>query len=335
MSSDHHPGAFETYRETFADLYDVQEVAHRGLKNFRSSTRGVRFGSSVLARARSVGQTFIRDAARIRKSGLEHVSVVVNLAEGRGDFDGHSVRAEAGSVQFRDLSRPSGSRTDSIDLINLIVARHMVPASLLNRSLHGRSLPANSPGGRLVASHLKTLAEVGPELTEEEGISAVEATFVIAERFLGGPGIPTHHQGEAILRTVRRRAMHIFDTLPNASIDDVAREIGVSRSSLYRAFADMGGVMTYVRNRRLDRAYAMLRSGAGGHSTAIEAAARASGFLSRTRFKSAFRARFGFDAGEIAPSSLTRADAMGRASGLVDSAAHDVFIDWLRVGEVA
>lgn len=337
VSSDTQPDAFDTYRESLADVYDVRDVANGGSAGFTSLTRMIRFGPSVLARARSVGQTFVRDARLARRSGLDHVSIIVDLSDGAGDFDGKSAKSGSGSVQFRDLARPSASIAGTVDLVNLVVPRHILPSWLLRRCFHGFTLAGRTAGARLIASHLRTLAEVAGEMTEEEGIAAVEATFVIAERFVGHRQTIAPLHSEAIQRTIRRRAMQLFDSasLPrSASVADVAEAIGISRSGLYRAFEPMGGVIAYVRHRRLDRVYATLRAPAGKPYSIDELAWR-HGFTDGSQLARAFHKRFGCRPHEIRPSVLEDRNGSGiNVHGEIDRAAHDVAIDWLRVGEL-
>lgn len=338
VSSDLQAGALETYRASMTDLYEVGDVGAASDRPFWNRSTVFRFGSSVLGRGQSVGQRFDRDADRIRRSGLDHVSVVVNLSDGVGEFDGQSAIMGAGSVQFRDLARPSRSRTGEVDILNLMCPRDIVPGWFLAQPFHGLTLAGDSPGGRLIASHLSTLALVGHKISEDQGIAAVDATFVIAERFLGGDTRPTPLQHDAIQRTIRRRAIQMFDAAltrgQTPDVGQVATAVGVSRSSLYRAFADMGGVQTYLRNRRLDRLYAALRSGEANRTTLAETVRR-NGFGSIARFEREFRARFGFPPGEVAPSSRGQvaADTTGPDPAPLDFAAHDIVIDWLRVGE--
>lgn len=336
VSSDDQADAFEIYRDSLRDIYEATEVADNGRTGFINKARATRFGASVIGRGRSVAQTFVRTPATVRQSGLDHVSVVVNMTSSAGDFDGHNVSSSAASVQFRDLSKPSSSRSEIIDVVNVMAPRHLVPSWLLGRRFHGLTLPGDSAGGRLVASHLLTLSDVSDQLSEEEGEAAVEAIFVIAERFLGHASEPSPMQTDAIQRTIRRRAVHVFDTLSHRSqpsVEDVAKAIGVSRSSLYRAFEPMGGVLTYVRHRRLARVYAALRIG-GPQPVSLDVLATQQGFASAAQLSTAFRERFGFAPQDVSPYTPTRPRVGGGGpADDRDSAAHDVVIDWLRVGE--
>lgn len=334
LSSDGRPDAFEGYRQSIADLYDVSDVAAGGATGFSSRTTAYRFGTSSIAKARSVPQTLTRGPEQIGRSGVDHISVILNRTATIGDCDGRNVEATAGSVQFRDLARPSASRSEGIDVINLLVPRTSLPSWMAGRGLHGLVLPAASAGERLVSSHLRTLYDVAADLSEDEGVAAIEATFVIAERFLGQVGTVSPLQTEAIHRTIRQRALRLVDAqLARGPIETVwiARMLGVSRSSLYRAFETTGGVQACILRRRLDRAYVTIRMHQGTLPLLADIAVQ-HGFTSEAAFVRAFRERFG-----VRPDGVPRwvaADhgppTLPNPRGVYDRAAHEVIMDWLR-----
>lgn len=337
VSSEHQPDAFEIYRDSFTELGEVRDVAGDGRTGFISRTQAHLFGPSIIARAHSSTQTLAREAQHIRRSGIDHISVIVNMIDTVGDCDGQTIRAEAGSVQFRDLSRPSVASMPAIDMVTLMVPRTIVPGWLLSRGLHGLVLPGSSAGGRLVASHLLTLSDVAGELSEAEGAAGIEAAFVIAERFLGHQRSVTPGHADAIHRTIRERAMALLDSQPaNArwSAATVAVAIGVSRTSLYRAFESTGGVRTYVLRRRLARAYASLR-GRRGLSPSVERIGQQNGFPDRRTFVQAFRSQFGLSPDDVAPSDARRDVTETGQAAPAARAMHDVVTDWIRTGEAA
>ena len=317
-----------------ADLYDVSEVAASGATGFSSCTTAFRFGTGSIAWARSVPQTLTRGPEQIGRSGIDHISVIINRTRTVGDCDGRNLDAAAGTVQFRDLSRPSTSRSEGIDVIKLLVPRTSLPSWLAGRGLHGLVLPAASAGERLVSSHLRTLCDVAADLSEDEGVAAMEATFVIAERFLGKAGAVSPLQTEAIHRTIRQRTMRLIDAqLSRGPVETVwiARALGVSRSSLYRAFETTGGVQASIQRRRLDRAHVAIRMHQGPLVPLAEIAMQ-QGFTSEAVFIRAFRERF-----DIRPDEVPRWVATGpgpadrpNAPGVYDRAAHEVIMDWLR-----
>jgi AraC-like DNA-binding protein len=337
VSSERQPDAFEIYRDSFLDLGEVRDVAHNGRAGFSSQTRAHLFGPAIIARARSSAQTLAREAEHIRRSGIDHISVIVNLTDTIGDCDGQTLRSEAGSVQFRDLSRPSTASMPGIDMVTVMIPRAAVPSWLLSRGIHGLVLPGSSAGGRLVASHLLTMADVAGELSEAEGSAGIEAAFVIAERFLGHQRSVTPGHADAIHRTIRERAMALLDSrAPDArwSAATVAVAIGVSRTSLYRAFESTGGVRTYVLRRRLARAYAALR-GRRGRSPSVELIGQRNGFPDRRSFVQAFKGQFGMSPDDVAPSEVRLDLSVGGQAAPTTRAMHDVLADWIRIGEAA
>lgn len=337
VSSERQPDAFEIYRDSFTELGEVRDVADNGRSGFSSQTRAYLFGPMIIARARSSAQTLAREAEHIRRSGIDHISVIVNLVDTVGDCDGKTLRAEAGSVQFRDLSRPSIAAMPGIDMVTVMIPRAAVPGWLLARGIHGLVLPGSSAGGRLVASHLLTMTEVAGELSEAEGSAGIEAAFVIAERFLGHQRSVAPGHADAIHRTIRERAMALLDSRsPDArwSAATVAVAIGVSRTALYRAFENTGGVRTYVLRRRLARAYAALR-GRHGLSPSVELIGQRNGFPDRRSFVQAFRDQFGVSPDDIAPSDARLDISPAGREAASARAMHDVVADWIRTGEAA
>lgn len=336
VSSERQPDAFEIYRDSFTELGEVRDVADNGRTGFSSETRAHLFGPSIIARARSSTQTLAREAEHIRRSGIDHISVIVNLTDTIGDCDGQTLRAEPGSVQFRDLSRPSVASMSAINMVTVMVPRAAVPGWLLSRGIHGLVLPGSSAGGRLVASHLLTMTDVADQLGDAEGSAGIEAAFVIAERFLGHQRSVTPGHADAIHRTIRERAMALLDARPpdsKWSAATVAVAIGVSRTSLYRAFETTGGVRTYVLRRRLARAYAALR-GRRGLSPSVELIGQRNGFPDRRTFVQAFKGQFGMSPDDVAPSDMRSRSPAGQTASSA-RAMHDVLADWIRMGEAA
>lgn len=329
--SDGSPDAFDGYRQSLADLYDVTDSAAVAV-GFSSRTKAFGFGNSSLGWGRSVAQTLTRGPDQIVRSGIDHISLIINRSGTVGDCDGRTVDAAAGAVQFRDMSRPSASRVDGIDTLHLMVPRTSLPSWMPGRGLHGLVLPPTSAGARLVTSHLQTLFDVAPDLTEDEGIAAIEATFVIAERFMGKPGMLTPPQMEAVYRTLRQRAVRFIDTqlsLGPVETIRIARALGVSRSSLYRAFEATGGVQACILGRRLDRVYLALRLYHGTPSSLADIAEQY-GFTNEAAFIRVFRDRFGFRPDGVPRWVPAGAGSLSKVQGVYDGAAHEVVLDWLR-----
>lgn len=95
----------------------------------------------------------------------------------------------------------------------------------------------------------------------------------------------------------------------NLTPDRLCRELGMSRSHLYRIFEPVGGVSNYIRRRRLAKTHDVLRDQTEGRS--ISTVAETWGFTDPSSFSRMFRREFGVTPKEArlegwlgAPSSL-------------------------------
>lgn len=77
----------------------------------------------------------------------------------------------------------------------------------------------------------------------------------------------------------------------NLTPDKLCRELGVSRSSLYRAFEPVGGISNYIRRKRLLRTRDILAD-SSDHRT-IADVAEALGFIDPSGYSRMFRKEFG------------------------------------------
>lgn len=322
------PGAFDVYRQAIGDLYEVADVSAVDALAFNNQTSITLFERGAIGRGRSGPQTLRRPTSLIRRSSIDSINLFLSLSNLVGDCDGRTVGSGPGGVHFRDFSRPSVSRVDRVDVVTLTVTRAQVPAWMLEGDIHGMTLPAGEAVSRLLAGHLATLSDVASGLTHEEGEAAIEAAFLIAGRGVGRFTTASAGQTEAVFRTVRIRASQVIERRlldPGLTPDVIAAATGASRSTLYRAFVDYGGVQRRIQTLRLDRARDALRLRTGRHPTVSEVAYQ-HGFTSEAHFSRAFRDRFGHSPRETAGAFV---------AGLVPKAMrrpvyrYDEWLDWL------
>jgi AraC-like DNA-binding protein len=332
VSTDTLPDAFERYVVGMADLYEVSGVSDHDRRHFYNRTRSALTESGVIGQGRSVRQTLSRGAATLRRSDLDGLNLLINNTAVVGDADGRDVRAAPGAIQFRDLSRPSASRADLIDVVSLLAPRAVAPPSLISKDAHGLVIPPDQPGARLLQAHLTSLIELVESLSEEEIETAIQAALLIAVRITGLEIAIPGPEMTALQRTVRRAAGDYIESRLNAlepdiDNDAVARAAGVSRATLYRAFDAEGGVNRYVQDRRLHHARRALRRRMGPSPT-IADIANQHGFASPTHFSRQFRACFGYSPSEVEPPQVPRDISL--SDGPI---RHDVLVDWLKTLE--
>lgn len=89
-------------------------------------------------------------------------------------------------------------------------------------------------------------------------------------------------------------AKHLAD--PALTPDLLCREIGVSRSRLYRIFEPVGGISTYIRHERLRKTRDILADSSDGRS--ISTIAEQWGFMDPSAYSRMFKREFGISPGE-------------------------------------
>ena len=323
------PDAFERYMAGMAELYEVSGVSEEDRRNFYNITRTTLNPSGAIGHGRSVQQTLGRGPATLRRSDIDGVNLMINRTAVVGDCDGRPVNAQPGALQFRDMSRVSRSRLDSVDVMTLLVPRHLVPLTLLRPDVHGLVLPPDEPGVRLITIHMSTLIELAETLSESELETGVQALLLIAARVAGAAVSIEGPELAALQGAVRRAAAEYVEGRIQAmelpiNIDAVANAGGVSRATLYRAFDGEGGVNRYIQDRRLHHARSALRRRRGPRPTIAETS-HDYGFASPNHFSRLFRTRYGYS-----PSEVGRADAptgMSMSSGTI---RHDLLVDWFK-----
>ncbi|GAA0622673.1 hypothetical protein GCM10009422_18310 [Brevundimonas kwangchunensis] len=323
------PDAFDRYLVGMAGFYEVSGVSETDRNAFFNRSRSTISRAGMIGRGHSVRQTLSRGLSTLRSSDVDGLNLIVNGAAVVGDADGRDVRAAPGAVQFRDLGRQAASRLDRVDLTVLVVPRTTAPPVLLAREVHGLVIPPDQPGARLLRNHLSSLEGLAADLPDEQLETGIQALLLIALRLIGGTASPAPEPvAAALYRTVRTVvARHVDSRIaagaPAPDSLALARAAGVSRATLYRAFDAEGGVVRYIRERRLHHARTALRL-RHERSETIASIAERFGFASATHFSRQFRERFGYLPSEVAPPVVPVGIAMSQGP-----IRHDLLVEWL------
>lgn len=155
-------------------------------------------------------------------------------------------------------------------------------------------------------------------MTEEEARQSLEPTLALLANALNG-GVDTMDGAASVALSLLSRARLVIEQNLQGSItvDDLCRELALSRATLYRLFEPMGGVRAYLQERRLRRSAEDLTSPLHSKRHIYEIAFDW-GFGSEAHFSRAFKRRFGVspsDARQGALSLRTLRMATGTETG--------------------
>lgn len=242
-----------------------------------------------------------RTSTRIIEDRHDGISVQLAISgASRGEAAGRKVESNAGTIMVLDFGQPFCM----VDLEERSIINVSIPRVLLARyvddvrAIHGLVLDAEASA--LLAAHLQALA---PRLKRLPVHSALVLGDIILQLFLIAIGYnpkaittPPSDRRTALVG----RAKRIIDS--RLGSEDLTPEwlmakLNVSRSELYAALDQFGGVARFIWRRRLDGAHAALID---PHDTRrIGAIAFAFGFSSEAHFARAFRTAFGNTATEV------------------------------------
>jgi AraC-like DNA-binding protein len=321
------PDAFERYVVGMADIYEVSGVSEHDRLNFFNASRSTLSAVGGVGEGRSVRQTLARGPAMLRRSEVDGLNLLINTTATVGECDGRTVKAEPGALQFRDMSRLTASRLDSVDLMSIMIPRNLAPPSLLGPAMHGVALPPTTSGVRLVRAHMRALLDEAEHLPDVALDTAIQALLLLAGRVAGVETPIGTPELSSLQGTVRRSAVDYIERRLLAGdiafdIDLLSPSVGVSRATLYRAFDGDGGVNRYIQDRRLHHARLALQR--RKEVQTITEIAYDHGFASPNHFSRLFRARYGYPPSEIevqkAKHDVTMSDGPIR---------HDLLSAWL------
>ncbi|GJD72782.1 hypothetical protein CFIICLFH_1005 [Methylobacterium goesingense] len=323
------PESFGAYHDLYAAGSTVSRIGDR----FEATLLGRRAAGLLLFDRQIVGAVHQREVPRVRRDEHEHINIQV-LRSGRmlaGAPGNERVLASGDTVLF-DTTLPQRTVLYDADYVTVSLARDVVEEAVPNiRSLHGCILPrATFPALAEAVFSLARGTFGTPDVTR--GGSRLLAELL---RPAGDPSSwperswPERSWPEDVdddLDAARRlRALLFIDAnlgQRNLDVNAVASGSGLSRSSLYRAFAPVGGVAQEIIRRRVARLRSAILSQGG--DVRISTLMWRFGFSTPSHGSRAFKGAYG-----LAPAQL-RNEVRAPQRGVVDDLVPDCLRSWFQ-----
>ncbi|MFK0684357.1 helix-turn-helix domain-containing protein [Ochrobactrum sp. BD67] len=283
------------WREATRPFFDTSPVAQKSQEPLEGTISSRLFGSMVIGSASFNSQRYNRDHRTIVHSGLEYYLIqLFTSGKMNGDFNGFSVQADVGDICFLDLTKVFKSEVDAGSRLSLAVSRRDLEKAVGPRSLHGVVLRGDKPMTRLIATCLKGILSLERSLSPEEVQASEEAIIALLAGALKGHVFESMEDYPSMPVALRQRVLAFIDQnigAPDLSPELIQQKLRVSRSHLYRAFAEDGGVAKIIRDRRLDEAFRELTK-PSKRPRSVSQIAFSLGFSSGNQLLRGFRARF-------------------------------------------
>ncbi|WP_186207434.1 helix-turn-helix domain-containing protein [Burkholderia gladioli] len=233
-----------------------------------------------------------RTSTRIRGDQQDFLSFSLQL-DGHVGLQSHGSACikRPGELYVLDFARPFERTISSGSELSLTVPRDLLPAGADGR--HGHSLEQGTAS--LLMHYLLQLYGTVPQLTTRDAPHIVQATLHLLTATLQ-PERPPMDAAERPIQSAQRdrvrRYIEAHLLQPHLTADRICRDMGISRATLYRLFAETGGIMREIRRRRLVRVHEVLAA-ISGTSERVRDVAYRHGFTDEKYFARIFKAQFG------------------------------------------
>ena len=309
----------------------VVELAEpdRSEDGFAAEIKAWDLGRIALTRSSTPAGAFHRSARHVRNSSLDHWCFMAVKTGAIQTFGGNATRvAEPGSLFVKSLHTPVEGAMLETTCLSIYVPRDFCRERVAAIDAADETVMASGLG-RLLASYIVNLDRQLRWLGSDEIPGVLAATRAMIDACIA----PTTDRIAAALTpinaTLLERARETVQNnlmSPTLGVDSICRDLGISRSRLYRLFEDLGGVVHYIRSRRLLDAHRVLSAGTDSRPIVEIAAER--DFLDPADFSRAFKREFGYSPREAR--LQTRSPAQHAAVFPADPEHEESFGDLLR-----
>jgi len=267
--------------------------------------RSYRIGETILGEYALSGNIIRRSLAQ-HSAGREEMLVLRLHRSGstKGTMDGKDFRMRPDRLTLFDFNQPIHADTAHVDYISF-----MAPYSLVgfDPSVHPRFLQISlsTPVGRMLQSNLELMVTQVPTASVEQatalsdGMCALLQSLVIKD-------LPRESMQNRLVHAREiavRRYIEVNLKSPALDADDICRSVGLSRTVLYRMFAEKGGVRRAITNLRLERVRKDLATSEPTRGV-IGKVARHWGFRDQAHFTKLFRKTTGLVPGDVIGTDL-------------------------------
>lgn len=238
---------FEAFRAAHEPIVDIGPIAD-AQTSFAVTQRTWPLGRLVLTTTHLPRKGHPVRWRHLRKGVLDHWYVV--LPCGTDGVPPATLRSKVPPL-IHSLARPLDTQIADDAALTLFVPRDFLAGSCLDTLL---DVPLDNGLGALLGDLMLALDRRLPLVEPHELDCITEA----ARSFLDACAIPSRGRlaearapiDLALLERARRQIRFRL-TEPGLSPDTICRDLGVSRSRLYRLFEPLGGISAYIRRQRL------------------------------------------------------------------------------------
>ncbi len=302
---------FAAWQQHVAPLYEVRMPDGVNAADGFAVTQKVWNLHGMLLIEQSVPSfSYERTAEKVRFSPIDHWQISF-LRRGRTwtSVDGRVAENEPGMINIRSFGYPFRGRALATEVVLLIIpvdqfaALGGMPEACNNATLGGYR-------AKLLIDFVSTIQAGLDHITSEdlpELRDALRQLVFDSIAPLVRESDTSEHNASLGLMTKARRFIQKNLLSRELTPDALSKELAVSRTHLYQLFEGSGGVLSYIRQKRLLAAYEMLAD--ASENRKVSDIAQLFGFDTAANFTRAFTQQFGYSPSNVRK-SLSRNDGL-------------------------
>ncbi|MDT8320044.1 MAG: AraC family transcriptional regulator [Xanthomonadales bacterium] len=253
----------------------------------------------VFLDARVCSHTMLRRKKHLRQSECDLLFLTYGPGTTHVLLEDQLAVLDAGALHLTDYARERIEHYDDEGHSCVLLPHNAIGYDPSRHRPHIR-IDFKTPAGRLLATAWRVLHDQLPDVK-------VEDSGELARGFaglVGGLLFPSEasEASAAAVAQARGEAMHHYIDRhlddPQLGVDRLMQVFAASRATVYRYFADEGGVNDYIYRRRLERAFRELAKARPARGWVTQVALQL-GFSSATHFTRRFKAHFGCLPGDV------------------------------------
>ena len=290
------------YGKMLQPVFEFDVPDHTRHTPFSSETEIYCLPDVTVSKVRTTAARFTRTVKTIARSATDEI-LVVCYTSGHFSFriGDEQRRVESGEVAFFDLSQEVVIEAPFVENLSLAISRRRLEAVFpLLDTAHGIVIPSGALCKVLFGATQNVIA-AGASTSSSEARSIADALVLLVKACLelgfqprAAAGATAGGVSMAALKAAIERRLTDPDLGPQALLE----EFGMTRSTLYRAFEPLGGVSSYISERRLRHAFRQVTNPAH-KDLRLSQLAFELGFAHAPAFTRSFKARFGLTPTDI------------------------------------
>jgi len=288
------------WRNSVAPYFDARPLTEAENAHRQPEIHLYNLGDMLWAESKFSAQVYDRNAQWMRQhDDSDHLLLQLFVTgENRAINGDDEFVQQSGNVCAINLSQQALSVSTDAHALTLVLPRDLLRAELPHLlDAKGVILAPGSASARICADYFMSLRANLAQATVAEVPMLTRVTLALLESLTLRQDTASTGSRHATFRHICR---YIDRNLGNPSlgVDDICRQVRLSRATLYRLFSSHGGVHDHIRRRRLAACFQAICAPEFRHRGIFDIALDF-GFTSPSHFSTLFRRHFG-----IAPRHL-------------------------------